>query len=726
MPNWATSISAGSGDAGQTLTFNVTGNSNPSLFSVAPAISADGTLSYTLAPNANGLASITINLSDDGLTLNGGSDTSGSQTFTINATPVNDAPTFIKGADQTVLEDSGAATVAAWANSLSKGPSNESGQTLQFTVTADDPSLFSVQPSIDPVTGTLTFTPAANRNGTTTVTVTLGDDGGTDDGGVDTSISQTFEISIDVVNDVPGFTVGPNQSVLEDAGPQTVTDWATEIFKGPDEAIDEVNQILTFVATNDNNALFAVQPFVASNGTLTYTPAPNAYGSATVTVSLSDNGGTSNGGVNASDTQTFTISVASVNDAPTVTNATLTVPENSAVNTVVGTVVATDPDVSETKSFAITGGNTGGTFAINATTGQITVANNTLLDFETQSTFNLTVTVTDSANATGTANITIQLTNVDDPLTLSLPNATPIYVRRGGAVSVDAGATLSDQDTVISNFGGGTLRVTNVAVDRSDSNDRLGVINQGTGTGKIYVSGSKIYFESTSNLIGNITHGKSGGELVIALTSNSTQAAMNALLKAVTFRNTSDSPRTGLRNINFELRNAAGSVLAAAAKQVRVTNGTTPPVVTLPSGAVSYANSATPVVVDGAATVTDSDSPHFRNGKLSVNVTQGVNSNNRVVLFVTGGITLSGKDIFYQGLKIGRLTSGANTLSVSFSSDAATPEAVQALVRAIGFGTTNSNTNLADRVLQFRLTDGSGGSSQIASKLIHVTAQSNA
>ena len=53
---------------------------------------------------------------------------------------------------------------------------------------------------------------------------------------------------------------------------------------------------MTFNVTNDNNALFSVQPAIASNGTLTFTPAPNAFGSATVTVSLSDNGGTANGG----------------------------------------------------------------------------------------------------------------------------------------------------------------------------------------------------------------------------------------------------------------------------------------------------------------------------------------------------------------------------------------------------------------------------------------------
>ena len=67
--------------------------------------------------------------------------------------------------------------------------------------------------------------------------------------------------------------------------------------------------------TNNNNALFSAQPAIASNGTLTYTPAANANGTATVTVVVQDSGGTAN---SASDTRTrtFSITVNAVNDAP--------------------------------------------------------------------------------------------------------------------------------------------------------------------------------------------------------------------------------------------------------------------------------------------------------------------------------------------------------------------------------------------------------------------------
>ena len=70
------------------------------------------------------------------------------------------------------------------------------------------------------------------------------------------------------------------------------------------------------MVTNNNNALFSAQPAVSPAGTLTFTPAPNASGAATVTVKLKDGSGTANGGQDTSGTQTFQITVAAANDAP--------------------------------------------------------------------------------------------------------------------------------------------------------------------------------------------------------------------------------------------------------------------------------------------------------------------------------------------------------------------------------------------------------------------------
>ena len=394
VSSWATNIKAGpANECSQTLTFNVTSDNNPTLFSAAPAVADDGTLTYTSAADANGVATIGIDLQDNGGTLNGGDDTSAIQTFTITVTAVNDAPSFTKGADQSVLEDAGVQTVTNWATNFVAGPANESGQNvLNYIVGNDNHGLFSVQPEVSN-SGTLTFTLAADANGSATVTVQVQDNGGTLNGGVDTSVAQTFTISVTAVNDAPSFTKGPNKTVLEDAGPQTFAGWATGFDPGP--ANEAGQTVLDYILSNTNNALFSAQPDVSNSGTLTFTPAADANGSATVTIQVQDNGGTLNGGVDTSVAQTFTISVTAVNDPPSFTKGIdETVLEDSGAFTDTGWATAISPgpadESGETLSFTVVATDT--TLfqvqpAVSGTTG--------------------TLTFTPAANAFGTTTVTV-------------------------------------------------------------------------------------------------------------------------------------------------------------------------------------------------------------------------------------------------------------------------------------------------------------------------------
>ena len=169
---------------------------NLALFNAAPAISlTTGALTFTPAPDQFGSAIVTVLLRDNGGTANGGAD-SFTRTFTITVTPVNDAPGFVKGADQLVMAGSGAQTVAGWATAIIAGPANEATQILTFTLAANDATLFAAQPAINPTTGALTYTPATGKWGAATITVTLKDSGGTANGGVDTATLQTFVITI--------------------------------------------------------------------------------------------------------------------------------------------------------------------------------------------------------------------------------------------------------------------------------------------------------------------------------------------------------------------------------------------------------------------------------------------------------------------------------------------------------------------------------------------------
>ena len=102
------------------------------------------------------------------------------------------------------------------------------------------------------------------------------------------------------------------------------------------------------------------------------------------------------------------------NSAPT--NATLnggSVAKNVANGTAVGTVVGVDPDVGAVLTYSLTD-NAGGRFAINATTGQVTVANGTLLNFEAAASHSVTVRVTDQGGLTFDKAFTVNVTNVNE------------------------------------------------------------------------------------------------------------------------------------------------------------------------------------------------------------------------------------------------------------------------------------------------------------------------
>ncbi|SHK98548.1 surface protein, partial [Reichenbachiella agariperforans] len=158
-------------------------------------------------------------------------------------------------------------------------------------------------------------------------------------------------ISITPVNDIPSFTAGANQTVTEDAGAQTETGWATGLSTGPS---NESGQTLSFNVSNTNTPLFSTQPAIAPDGTLTYTPANNANGTATVNVTLEDSGGVLNGGVNTSVTIPFTITVSSVNDHPISANNAVSVDEDNTYTFTNADFAFTDTDGDNYESFMLT------------------------------------------------------------------------------------------------------------------------------------------------------------------------------------------------------------------------------------------------------------------------------------------------------------------------------------------------------------------------------------
>jgi len=296
---------------------------NPSLIAqngiILGGTGANRTIQLVPLKDQFGTAVITVRVSDG--------DLYSKKTFTVTVNPVNDEPSFVKGSNQTVLEDSGAQTVNGWVTAFLKGPANEEDQTLEFEVSTDKPELFVSQPAISP-DGVLSYTPASNAYDTAIVTVRLKDSGGTANGGVDTSAEATFTIDILPVNDAPTFTMigSPDQTRNEDDPAQSISGFITGTSRGP---ANELGQTLTFLVTTDNDGLFAVKPAIdPATGVLTYTLKANEHGTAAVYVSLKDNGGTANGGVDTSAQQTFTITVHPLNDEPTLSTVTRSVNED--------------------------------------------------------------------------------------------------------------------------------------------------------------------------------------------------------------------------------------------------------------------------------------------------------------------------------------------------------------------------------------------------------------
>ena len=259
----------------------VASGSNP--LSGTLTLNADGSFTYTPNANFNGSDSFTYTMSDG----HGGSETA-AVTITVNA--VNDPPVAENNA-ATTDEDAAVTTVDVLGND--NDVEGDELSVISFDPTSTEGGTVTYNGA-----GIFTYTPPADFNGIDHFTYKATD-------GLADSNSADVTIQVYSVNDAPSFAGGGDQNAMENAGTQTVTAWATNIFAGP---ANESAQNLTFSLSNNNNAIFSDQPSIdPDNGTLTYTPI--SEGTATVTVVLRDNGGTDRGGVDQSAPQTFTITV---------------------------------------------------------------------------------------------------------------------------------------------------------------------------------------------------------------------------------------------------------------------------------------------------------------------------------------------------------------------------------------------------------------------------------
>ena len=231
-------------------------------------------------------------------------------------------------------------------------------------------------------TGLLTFASTLNSNGLATITVTVMDDGMSNNVTV-----RTFDVNILAVNDPPTISDITNRTIPEDSttGPINFT-------------IGDVESLPTALSLFGVSSDQSIVPngAIVFNGTganrmVTVTPAPNAFGSCTITVQVSDG--------QATNSDTFVLTVTPVNDLPTISSvADRTINEDSTTN-----VTVTVGDL-ETPA--------GSLIVVATSSNQGLVPNANLLVTNNGAT--RIVAITPAANQSGTAMITITVTDAEN------------------------------------------------------------------------------------------------------------------------------------------------------------------------------------------------------------------------------------------------------------------------------------------------------------------------
>lgn len=322
----------------------------------------------------------------------------------------------------------------------------------------------------------------------------------------------------------------------------------------------------------------------------------------------------------------------------------------------------------------------------------------------------------------------VQLFTIAPP-TVNL-NASPLNYNLGSpAVAIDSTATIIDQQST--DYEGGSLTV--AITQNANVNDRIEIQNQSLIPNRtptvndITLSGNRVLYGGLQ--IGTFTGGSGTTPLVISFGANATLTAVEYLLRDITFRTQGSSLLT--RQVSVTLSNGTGPGQAAT-RQINVLQAVNaaPVIATSTPGSLNLQPGTTATVIDSNITVTDTDSPNFAGGVLTIKIaTNASTATDRIEIknigSKSGQIGFSGSTIKYQGTTIGTLSGGTTSRTITLNASA-TAEAVQALLQAVTFRTTTSSAPLGTRSVQFQLSDGDGGTSLVFTKLVNVVKKNQA
>ncbi|WP_047734037.1 tandem-95 repeat protein [Vibrio parahaemolyticus] len=384
----------------------------------------DGKLVFTPAENFNGEATITYIVTDGDLT--------DEAKVTVTVTPVNDSPVAVD--DTTSIQEDTAVTIDVLTNDT-----DVDGDKLSI----ESASVPKEQGTVEVVDGKLVFTPAENFNGDAEITYTVTDGELTDEAKV--------TVTVNPVNDAPTIKVEAVESITEDAV-STDTVVATLTVRDTDTPEDQ----LTVSLENNSNGYFVL---VGNEVKLTQVGVDAVNNDElnlkdlTISASVSD-------GVNPTASDSDSLIVNRVNDAPTVENAIAdqVLSEDFDAYTIDLNEVFKDTDSS--LEFSASGNNS----------IQISIVNGV-------------ATITPTADWNGKETITF---TAKDPSNESVSQTVDFTVAPVVDIKADSTNVVEDTPTIISVLGNDTFESTDKVVsldaENGPKNGTVIVNNDGTVT----------------------------------------------------------------------------------------------------------------------------------------------------------------------------------------------------------------------------------------------------
>jgi len=371
-------ISSGASDENEFLTVTASVNDTNLIRNLSVSYSSPnptGSLGFLPAPNASGATRITVTVKDGSASNN-----ITTRAFNVVINPGNDPPTISDILNQTMNEDT-TLTVPFTINDVETPPFQ-----LVVTGTSTNTTLVANTNILINGDGTNRFvrlTPSRDQFGTTLITLTVND-------GLATA-SDSFLLTVSPVNDPP--TLNPLTDVVYSGNPSTQTIPLSGISSG---AANE-NETLVVTASSSNTSLIPT-PTVSytspsPSGSITFNPANGAVGRAVITVTVT-------GANNTSISRSFSAYFRSTaNVAPTLSGLS-----NQAINedTVAGPISFTVGD-SVTPANLLT---------VAGTSSNTNLVPGSNIVFGGSGT-SRTVTVTPSLNQSGSAAITVSVTDTN-------------------------------------------------------------------------------------------------------------------------------------------------------------------------------------------------------------------------------------------------------------------------------------------------------------------------